>query len=93
MVTLWDMTDRHTSPTSLFRDSAVDPCHATGMTSNRLLHYRHERLLTQRELAERVGVQHTCISKIERGERAALWRTRKRLAIALEVPEGELFPS
>ena len=63
------------------------------MTTNQLLHYRHERLLTQRELAELVGVQHTCISKIERGERAARWRTRKRLAMALEIPEGELFPS
>jgi DNA-binding XRE family transcriptional regulator len=76
-----------------FRDNTVDPWHATDMASNQLLRYRHERLLTQRELGELVGVQHTCISKIERGQRAARWRTRKRLAMALEVPEGELFPS
>ena len=76
-----------------FRDDAGDVCHPWDMASNLLLHYRHERLLTQRELAELVGVQHTCISKIERGERAARWRTRKRLAMALEIPEGELFPS
>jgi transcriptional regulator with XRE-family HTH domain len=62
-------------------------------TTNRLRHYRHERLLTQAELAALVGVTHACVSKIERGQRAAGWRTRKRLASALGVLETELFPS
>jgi DNA-binding XRE family transcriptional regulator len=62
-------------------------------TTNYLRHYRHEQPLTQAELAALVGVTHACVSKIERGQRAAGWRTRKRLASALGVLESDLFPS
>jgi putative transcriptional regulator len=59
---------------------------------NRLKEYRRDRLLTQAELAALIGVSHQCVSSIERGEWAGRWKTRRRLALALEVPEAELFP-
>ncbi len=59
---------------------------------NRVREHRQELLLTQAELAARVGVTKQAISGIERGAHAPFWRTQKLIARALEVPEAELFP-
>jgi transcriptional regulator with XRE-family HTH domain len=51
---------------------------------------REQKLMTQREVAEKAGVSPTTIVRIERGQLGALSTIRK-LADALEVQPGELL--
>jgi HTH-type transcriptional regulator/antitoxin HipB len=52
----------------------------------RLLKARREALsLSQRELAQRAGISHSTISRIERGRHLARLRTLERIAEALDV--------
>jgi transcriptional regulator with XRE-family HTH domain len=49
--------------------------------------------LTQRQLAERAGVDDSLISRLERGQRQLLrWDSAVRIARALNVTPEELFP-
>lgn len=49
--------------------------------------------LTQRQLAERAGVDHSLISRLERGDRkTASYEAVVRLARALNIEPNELFP-
>ena len=59
---------------------------------NHLRRVRYYRLLTQEELGAKIGVSQDYISQIERGRRAGGWRTRRRLALALNMPLEEVFP-
>jgi DNA-binding XRE family transcriptional regulator len=59
---------------------------------NHLREYRHDRLLTQSDLAALAGVTPRCVSNIETGYRAGRWRTRRRLAAALGHEVTEVFP-
>ena len=54
---------------------------------------RRDRMLTQAELAARAGVTAACVANIERGERSGFWRTRRRIATALDAPVHQLFPT
>lgn len=60
---------------------------------NNLRQLRQERLLTQDDLAALIGAKsHRCIGNLERGTRRGRWRTRKRIALALDVPESAIWP-
>lgn len=48
--------------------------------------------LTQQQLAERTGITHPDLSRIERGHRAPWPGFRQRAAEVLGIPEAELFP-
>ena len=55
--------------------------------------YRRIAGLTQKQLAEKAGVDPTLISRLERGERTKTrWRTIARLARALNLEPHELEP-
>ena len=56
----------------------------------RLREWRERRLLTQRELAERVGMSTGQINRIERGIHEPRFSTIRKLAEALEVTTDEL---
>ena len=56
----------------------------------RLKEWRERRLLTQRELAERVGVTPGTINRIERGVHRPRLATVRRLAEALGVDPDDL---
>lgn len=57
----------------------------------RLREIRTKRLMTQRELAEKAGVTHSTVSRIETGwQQNPSFRTVKRLATALGVRPEEL---
>ena len=60
------------------------------MVRLRLKEWRERRLLTQRELAERVGVTQGTINRIERGVHRPRLATVRRLAEALGVDPDEL---
>lgn len=61
--------------------------------TNNVRSLRQDRLLTQAELAEKIGSQQSCVSAIENGLRAGRWRTQRRIAAALEVPLEQAFPN
>lgn len=52
---------------------------------------RHERGLTQVQLARRVGFTQQAVSLVERGGSAGCAELRRRLAVALNADERELF--
>lgn len=58
--------------------------------STRLRQLRTRRLLTQKELAAKVGVRWQTISEIESGRQQPRFSTIKALAAALEVEPAEL---
>ncbi len=53
--------------------------------------FRHERGLSQEELALRCGLDRTYVGGIERGERNPSLTNIRRVAEALEVPPSTLF--
>ena len=52
---------------------------------------RHDRRITQRELAKKAGVHFTTISKIEKGIRNPKGITADNIAKALNVPFEAIF--
>jgi transcriptional regulator with XRE-family HTH domain len=56
----------------------------------RLRTVRESQLLTQRELADKAGVHHVTISRIEAGEIEPRFRTIRAIARALGVDWHEL---
>lgn len=52
---------------------------------------REERGLSLRRLAERVGMHHATLGRIEAGEHRPGPETLQRLAAALEIDEADLF--
>ena len=53
--------------------------------------YRHRVALTQRELAQRVGVTYATIARIETGKQEARPTTLRKIAAALGVQPAELI--
>lgn len=53
---------------------------------------RQERKITQEELADRAGMHFTYIGQIERGVRNPSLINLHKLAKALKVSAGQLFP-
>jgi transcriptional regulator with XRE-family HTH domain len=58
----------------------------------RLRLLRHERQLSQEELAFRSGLHRTYVSSAERGERNVSLVNLERLAKALSIPLRDLIP-
>ena len=52
---------------------------------------RKSKNLTQEKLAEKIGLDTPNLSNIERGKHFVSAETLEKLAVALEVPENELF--
>jgi len=52
---------------------------------------RHERELSQEEVAHRAGLHVTYLSGIERGKRNPSLKNLRKIAAALGVPVGDLF--
>jgi transcriptional regulator with XRE-family HTH domain len=61
-------------------------------TTNTLREHRQAALLTGAELALLTGLTAAAISMIEVGARGGSAETKQRLAMAIGVPEHELFP-
>ena len=62
------------------------------VTTIRLSDVRSARGLTQRDLAELLGVSRTSVSAVENGHVAAWPKFRRNAAQILAVEEDELFP-
>ena len=62
----------------------------SGSHRDKLRAVRTRRLLTQEELAERVGVSPSTVVNIERDNREPHFRTIRKLAKALDVQPKEL---
>ncbi len=59
---------------------------------DRIRRLREQRLLTQRELAERAGIGPVTLHRIESGKVVPRLRTLRRLAEALGIPPEALAP-
>ena len=70
-----------------------DQDQAQAISTNRVLDYRVKRDMTQRELAKASGISQVTISFIENLQTEPTENTKKRLANALEVEMGKIFPS
>lgn len=62
------------------------------MSENRIRYLRKLRKLTQVELAERLGVSHSAIQKLETGIVDLDTKWMQQLSIALDVKPYELLP-
>lgn len=62
------------------------------MFTNNLKEFREKAGLSQSELARRAGIAESNYSKIENGLWQAWPKAKRRLARALKVRIGELFP-
>jgi transcriptional regulator with XRE-family HTH domain len=62
-----------------------------GTLAANIARLRHERGLTQKELAARAGMRQPHVAKIERGDANLETRSLIRLAVALRVDVHELF--
>jgi DNA-binding XRE family transcriptional regulator len=60
---------------------------------NRIRTHRISQALSLRELAHFVGIAHTTLARLERGEIDSSIEVKARIARALKVPVTELFPS
>lgn len=76
------MTDDATDPTDALRDQAV--------LGRALRELRERAGLTQDQLAERIGIDLTYVSRVERGKRGVRWHTVMRFLRALDVSIGDL---
>jgi transcriptional regulator with XRE-family HTH domain len=56
-----------------------------------LKHLRHQRRLTQEDMADMTGLSVDLISNIERGINAPSFKTLEKLAEALAIPVSALF--
>ena len=54
---------------------------------------RHERKMTQAQLAEKIGMSEVFVGDIERGTRGITLKTLVKIANALKVPASRLIPS
>jgi transcriptional regulator with XRE-family HTH domain len=69
---------------------AEDPDLLLSQIGLRILRRRQELGLSQRDLADRLGIAQTNIARIEHGEQNLTIRTLAKLADALGVTVGEL---
>jgi transcriptional regulator with XRE-family HTH domain len=60
--------------------------------ADNLRRLRHERFLSQAELADKAGVHRATIARVELGDYVPYPRTLRRLAEALDVPPRALIP-
>ena len=60
-------------------------------TGERIRNARKRAGMTQKELADRLGVQFQNVSSLERDERSPKFETLKKIAAALDVSVGELL--
>ncbi|ARF17543.1 glycosyl hydrolase [Sporosarcina sp. P3] len=93
-VSLWRMGGMETS-TLEFLNKAVNYKASVrgenGMLANHIKKLRKEMNLTQAELAERVGIGRTALSKIENGAYYPSAKTMKKISDVLNKPIGEIF--
>lgn len=54
-------------------------------------HYRKASGMNQRQFADRIGLSHAMMGKIERGETASSFDSVEKIAAALDVPEVVLL--
>jgi len=67
------------------------PANSVQVNGQRVRELRQSAYLTQRELAEKVGIQVERLSRLENGRQTGMYRTTLRaLAEALGVKPGEL---
>ena len=62
------------------------------LDAERVKEWRHRRMLSQQEVADRAGTSLFTIQRIERGEGNVRPKTGRGLAAALDVPIEELLP-
>ena len=62
------------------------------LDAERVKEWRHQRMLSQQEVADRAGTSLFTIQRIERGEGNVRPKTGRGLAAALDVPIEELLP-
>ena len=81
------MTKRHTLRADL--DTELDSPNASPVTFNEWLQGRLKASgLTQRQLAQKTGVDHSTISRLVRGDRVPSLHTAASLARGLSLPDG-----
>lgn len=67
------------------------PDNADKVVGRRIRHLRLEASLTQKSLAEKVGVEPNTIARLERGEHTASSPTLQKLAKALNVKVSDIL--
>ena len=60
---------------------------------NKLRDIRIAKFLSQRQLAEKAGVTHSTINRLELGKQTAQGQTIRFLAAALDIDPGEIVVS
>jgi transcriptional regulator with XRE-family HTH domain len=63
-----------------------------GLDAEKVKNWRHRRMLSQQEVADRAGTSLFTVQRIERGEGNVRPKTGRGLAAALDVPIEELLP-
>jgi transcriptional regulator with XRE-family HTH domain len=81
------MIERH--PPSATGDRTVGPMASGGQTFSEWLRLQLKaRKMTQRQLAQKSGVDHSTVSRLLRGDRIPSLRTANPLAHSLGMPDG-----
>jgi len=93
-VSLWRMGGMETSTLEFLNKAVNYKAKARGeneMFANHIKELRKQMNLTQAELAERVGIGRTALSKIENGAYYPSAKTMKKISDVLNKPIGEIF--
>lgn len=61
------------------------------MVGKRIREYRKKKNWTQEQLAEAASLHYSYIGGVERGDRNISLETLEKIALALDIPAGELF--
>ncbi|WP_143561006.1 helix-turn-helix domain-containing protein [Sporosarcina sp. P29] len=93
-VSLWRMGGMETSTLEFLNKAVNYKARVRGeneMFANHIKELRKQMNLTQAELAERVGIGRTALSKIENGAYYPSAKTMKKISDVLNKPIGEIF--
>ncbi|EES74476.1 helix-turn-helix domain-containing protein [Paenibacillus sp. MB22_1] len=61
------------------------------IVGKRIREYRKQKNWTQEQLAEAASLHYSYIGGVERGDRNISLETLEKIAVALDVPAGDLF--
>ena len=69
----------------------IDVSYTKRVFGKNLKYYRYMRNLTQEQLAEKIGIDSTSVSDIERGSKGPMFETLTKIANVLNVKLSQLF--
>jgi len=69
----------------------IDVSYTKKVFGKNLKYYRYLRNMTQEQLAEKIGIDSTSVSDLERGSKGPMFETLTKIVIILDVKLSDLF--